>query len=142
MASKDPQKKKLSRQERKDLDIEISFLEGVVKRDPEFLEALQVLGDDYTQRGRFMEGLKIDEQLAQLRPNDSMVHYNLACSYSLTDRIDLAAEAIDRALSLGYRDFKWLIADPDLENLRQDPLFRKIRTRIRSLRVKTPEKPL
>ena len=60
MASKDPQKKKLSRQERKDLDIEISFLEGVVKRDPEFLEALQVLGDDYTQRGRFMEGLKID----------------------------------------------------------------------------------
>ena len=142
MASKDPQKKKLSRQERKDLDIEISFLEGVVKRDPEFLEALQVLGDDYTQRGRFMEGLKIDEQLAQLRPDDSMVHYNLACSYSLTDRIDLAAEALDRALSLWYRDFKWLNADPDLENLRQDPLFRKIRTRIRSLRVKTPEKPL
>lgn len=136
MASKDPQRKKLSRQERKNLDIEISFIEGVVNRDPSFLEALQVLGDDYTRKGRFTDGMRIDERLAQLSPEDSMVHYNLACSYSLTERIEPAAEALERALNLGYRDFKWLNDDPDLENLRQHPVFRRIRTKIRSLRIK------
>lgn len=137
MASNVPERKKLSRQERQNLDIEIGFIEGVVNRDPDFLEALQVLGDDYTRRGRFTDGLKIDERLAQIRPDDSMVQYNLACSYALTDRIEPAAEALERALNLGYRDFKWLNDDPDLEKLRQHPIFRKIRTKIRSLRVKS-----
>ena len=58
--------KKLSRQEQRDLDIEIHFLEGVVKRDRRYVEALQLLGDDYTRRGRFEEGLKVDCRLARL----------------------------------------------------------------------------
>ncbi len=136
MPKKCSPKKRLSRQERHNLDIEIGFIEGVVKRDPNYLEALQILGDDYTRRGRFVDGLKVDERLAKLRPQDSLVQYNLACSYSLTDRLELALEALERALSLGYRDFKWLAEDPDLENLRQHPLYRKIRAKIRTLQIK------
>ena len=128
--------RKLSRKEKRDLDIEIEFLEGVVRRDPGYLDALQVLGDDYTRRGRFPEGLKIDEKLAKLRPDDALVHYNLACSYSLTSRIDLAVLALERAITLGYRDFKWIHEDPDLENLRQDPAYRKIRAKLRTLQIK------
>jgi tetratricopeptide (TPR) repeat protein len=128
--------KKLTRKEKRDLDIEIGFLEGVVKRDPAYVDALQVLGDDYTRRGRFPDGLKIDESLARLRPNDALVHYNLACSYSLTNRLDLAALSIERAIALGYRDFKWLAEDPDLENLRQDPAYKKIRAKLKALQVK------
>ena len=127
--------KRLSRQEKHNLDIEIGFLEGVIRRDPAYVEALQVLGDDYTRRGRLTDGLKVDETLAQMRPKDALVQYNLACSYSLTDQCELAAQALDRALLLGYRDFKWLTQDPDLENLRQHPLFRKLRARIRTLRI-------
>ena len=64
MPKKSPVRKKLTRREQRNLDIEISFIEGVVRRDPRYLEALQVLGDDYTRRGRYREGLKIDETLA------------------------------------------------------------------------------
>lgn len=128
--------KKLTRQQARDLDIEIGFLEGVVRRDPKYIEALQVLGDDYTKRGRFVDGLAVDQQLARLRPSDSLVHYNLACSYSLTNCIDLAAQALERALSLGYRDFKWMAQDPDLLNLRQHPIYRKIRAKVRTIRIK------
>src|SRR5688572_19638921 len=98
--------KKLSWREKRDLDIEIGFLEGVVRRDPMYVDALQVLGDNYTRRGRFPDGLKVDENLAKLKPGDPLVHYNLACSYSLTKRLDLSALALERALALGYRDFK------------------------------------
>jgi len=78
--------RKLSRRQQRDLDIEIGFMEGVVQRDPRFVEALQILGDDYTRRGKFHEGLKIDEQLVELRPQDPTMLYNLACSYTLTRR--------------------------------------------------------
>lgn len=136
MRKKPSRAKSLSLKEKRDLDIEINFLEGVVRRDPGYIDALQILGDDYTRRGRFPEGLKVDEKLARLRPDDPLVQYNLACSYSLTKRTDLAALALEHAISLGYRDFKWMASDPDLENLRQDPAYRRIRAKLKELQVK------
>ena len=130
-------RKRATRQEMRDLDYEILFLAGVVRRDPTYVEALQILGDDYTRRGRFGEGLKIDELLCKLRPDDSLVHYNLACSYSLTDQFDLAVHALESSINLGYRDFKWMAQDPDLKNLRENAEYKKIRMKVRQLQVKT-----
>ena len=127
--------KKLTREQQRELDIKIGFMEGVVRRDPAFVEALQVLGDDYTRRGRYVAGLKVDEQLAQLRPEDSLVQYNLACSYSLTGNFNQAAAALARALDLGYRDFKWLARDPDLAAVREHPLYKAIRDKMRRIRA-------
>lgn len=128
--------KKLSRKEVRDLDVKITFLEGLVTRDPKYVEALQVLGDHYTQRGRFDHSLKIDQKLSRLEPRNPLVFYNLACSYSLNSDLDLAAAALEKALRLGYRDFKWLAKDPDLRPLRQHPLFRSIEDKIRKMKVK------
>lgn len=129
-------RKKLTRQEQRDLDIEISFLEGLLRRDPEYVEALQILGDDYTKRGMVEEGLKVDQKLSQLRPKDPLVYYNLACSYSLAGELELAVEALEKALMLGYRDFRWMARDPDLRKLRLSPLYKKIRNKIRTLRYR------
>ena len=131
-------RKKLTRQELKDLDLEILFLEGIVRRDPAYIEALQILGDDYTRRGLYAEGLKIDLRLARLRPQDAVVHYNLACSYSLTDQIELAFQTLHAAISLGYRDFKAMDNDPDLDNVRQHAEYKKIRAKLRGFQPKTP----
>jgi tetratricopeptide (TPR) repeat protein len=128
--------KKLSRKETRDLDVKITFLEGLVNRDPQYVEALQVLGDHYTQRGRFERSLTVDQRLARLEPRNPLVFYNLACSYSLTGEIDLAVSALEKALSLGYRDFKWLAKDPDLRLLRQHPLYRTIADKIRRMKVR------
>jgi len=111
-------------------------MRGVVRRDPGFVEALQVLGDDYTRRGKFQDGLKIDRKLAQLRPEDPAMFYNLACSYSLTKRYDRAVAALSRAIEQGYRDFKWLVKDPHLHGLRQHPLFKKIQVKILSVKIR------
>jgi tetratricopeptide (TPR) repeat protein len=129
--------KKLSRREARDLDIEIGFLEGVVRRDPEYVDALQLLGDNYTRRGRFTKGLEVDLRLCRLRPDDALTHYNLACSLALTGEAVQAIDALHRALDLGYRDFKWLRRDPDLRGLRRHPLYRAIRSRVRELEKQT-----
>jgi tetratricopeptide (TPR) repeat protein len=137
MASKSSvSKSRSARDQTRALDIQIQFMEGVVRRDPRYVEALQLLGDNYTKRGRYSEGLNVDERLAELEPENPMVFYNLACSYSLTDQCDRAADAIEKALSLGYRDFNWLIKDPDLKKLRAHPRYKAIRETIRALKAK------
>lgn len=136
MPQKSSTRKKLTRRETRDLDIKIDFIEGIVRRDPNYIEALQLLGDHYTQRGKFEDGLKIDETLSRLEPANPLVFYNLACSYSLTGEVELAATSLKTAINLGYRDFGWLAKDPDLRALRKHPLYRSIRDQIRRMNVK------
>jgi tetratricopeptide (TPR) repeat protein len=125
----------LTRKETRDLEVGISFLEGLVRRDPQYVDALQILGDHYTRRGDYAHGLKVDQQLSRLQPRNPLVFYNLACSHSLNGKLDEAAAALVKALRLGYRDFKWLARDPDLRQLRQHPLYRRIESKIRKMKV-------
>ncbi|MDQ6630167.1 MAG: hypothetical protein M3Y82_00225 [Verrucomicrobiota bacterium] len=133
MAKKNNLRNKLTHQEQRELNVEIEFMEGIVRRAPEYVEALQILGDDYTRRGSIAEGLKVDQQLAQLRPEDPLICYNLACSYSLAKKYALAVGALERAFQFGYRNFKWMAKDPDLKNLRSSPLYETIRAKLRDL---------
>src|SRR5262245_59774556 len=136
MPQKSSARKRMSRRETRDLDVKIRFMEGVVRRAPEYIEALQLLGDHYTQRGQFNDGLKVDERLSHLEPANPLVFYNLACSYSLTGNVEGAADALETALHLGYRDFKWLAKDPDLRTLRKHPIYRSLEEKIRRMKVK------
>jgi len=136
MPLKNSARRKTSRATQRDLDTRIEFMEGIVRRDPDYVDALQLLGDHYTQRGRFNEGLKVDERLARLDPENALVFYNLACSYSLTDQFDRAALALEKALSLGYRDFAWLAKDPDLKKFRGQPAYNEIKAIIQRMKNK------
>lgn len=129
-------KKKATRQKTRELDLQIKFMEGLVRRDPEYVDALQLLGDHYTQRGRYAQSLEVDERLSRLQPDDPFVYYNLACSYSLNRQFDLAVQALEKALNLGYRDLNWIAKDPDLRQLRKHALFRRIADKLRRLKVK------
>ncbi|MEO1263684.1 MAG: NINE protein [Bacteroidota bacterium] len=42
----------------------------------------------------------------ELAPNDIASHFNIACAYSLTEHSDLAFYHLDRAVSLGFKDFE------------------------------------
>lgn len=137
MAELNSANNKLSTREQRDLDIEIQFLEGVVRRDRRYVEALQLLGDNYTRRGRFKDGLQVDRRLARLCPEDPLVHYNLACSFSLTEEFRKAAHALRKALQSGYRDFEHLRRDSDLEPLRQTNLYAAIEQEIAELEAET-----
>jgi tetratricopeptide (TPR) repeat protein len=45
------------------------------------------------------------------------IYYNLACIYSLTNRLDLAQDNLKEALENGYPYIEYLYNDPDLYNL-------------------------
>ena len=112
------------RRNRVDIEFEIKFYEEILKKAPNFIEALIVLGDLYTKTSRYKEGLEIDKRLLKLRPDDPTVLYNLACSFSLMKHIDESLTLLKAAVEFGYDDFEYMQYDEDLTNLREDSRFK------------------
>jgi len=112
------------------LDLEIDLCENVLKRVPDDVQALSLLGQSYTRRGLYKKGLDVDKKLCRLRPNDSVAHYNLACSHSLLGLVDEALEVLQKAVDLGYADYVHMRSDKDLNNIREHPRYKEIAGRL------------
>jgi len=105
---------------------EIRFYEDILKRNPDYVEVLMLLGNLYTGRKMYEQGLQVDQRLATLKKDDPIVHYNLACSHSLLKQVDDALRALSRAVELGYRDVEHMENDSDLDNVRSDPRYAEL----------------
>ena len=131
-------------QSENDIDFEIRFYESILKDSPDFIETMIALADLYTKKGLYREGLELDERLSRLRPDDAVIFYNLACSYSLLNEQYAALNAIKRAIELGYDDFDHLYSDKDLVHLMADEEFRKylkeIQKKLKSSKKLLPRK--
>jgi tetratricopeptide (TPR) repeat protein len=108
------------------IDFELEFFAGILSRLPDYVDVLRIMGNLLTLKRRYAEGLQIDKRLVQLRPNDALAHYNLACSYALLKRPDLCLKTLRRAVELGYRDFHYMKEDRDLDSIRHDPRYRQL----------------
>jgi Flp pilus assembly protein TadD len=112
--------------DRSQLDFELEFYGKLLAARPTFAEVLLVQASNLTTKGRLQEGLAVDQQLVALRPTDPTAHYNLACRYALLQQADLAISTLRKAVELGYRDFRFMEQDRDLDSIRTDPRFRQI----------------
>ena len=99
-------------------------------RHPENLEALSELAHLLTQLGRFDEGLAADRRLVKAMPESDLVHYNYACSLSLSGLPVEAMDALELAIELGYDDAPHLAADEDFANLQKEPRFQRLLKRL------------
>jgi tetratricopeptide (TPR) repeat protein len=113
-------------QDQNQLDFEVEFFGRILERRPDYVDVLRVQGNNLTLKGRYAEGLQIDKRLVALRPSDPLAHYNLACSYALLRKSELALKTLRRAIELGYRDFRYMREDRDLDSIRHDPRFRQL----------------
>ncbi|MCC5839252.1 MAG: hypothetical protein JJT96_03930 [Opitutales bacterium] len=113
---------------------EIEFLEGIVRRESTYVEALEMLATLYTKSGRLDEGLRIDRKLVAMQPENATHHYNLACSLALKNQRARAVTALRKAISLGYDDFQWMLTDEDLKPLRGHPRFIELMEELQSER--------
>ena len=108
------------------LDFEIRFYERLLTAHPDFSDVLIPLAEAYTRRGLHDKGLQVDLRLTQLRSQDPIAWYNLACSYAQLKRVDESLDALRRAFEFGYRDLSHLRRDPDLANIRHSPQYRQL----------------
>jgi tetratricopeptide (TPR) repeat protein len=118
--------------ERSQLDFEIEFFAKLLSTIPNYAEVLRAQACNLTVKGRLQDGLAVDKQLVASRPADPTAHYNLACRYALLKQADMALGALRKAIELGYRDFRFMEKDRDLESIRKDPRFRQLVREYRS----------
>lgn len=112
------------------LDFEIEFYKSITQESPNYIDALMLLGEAYTRKGLYSKGLEIDRRLTDLRPNDPIFHYNLACSYSLMHMKKPALHSLKKSISLGYWDLEHLATDSDLSFLHDDKSFQRLMRRL------------
>src|SRR3954464_15077200 len=116
----------MAKEKNHDPEFDMGFYESVLKRDPAYVDVIEILGGLYTKHGRIADGLKMDRKLVKLQPRNATAHYNLACSLALAKRKSDALRELREAVQLGYRDFDWMLQDPDLEPLKQHPEFQAL----------------
>jgi len=116
----------MSRPPKSDPAFEITFFESVHRRCPRYTEVIELLGGLYTKTGRIADGLRMDRKLVKLQPTNATAHYNLACSFALSNRPLDALDTLRVAHQLGYTDYEWMRQDPDLASLKADAQFLKI----------------
>jgi serine/threonine protein kinase/Flp pilus assembly protein TadD len=107
-------------------EMEMVVLERQLELVPEDVRARSLLAADYANLGRSEDAIRHLEMAIALRPDDSNVLYNSACTYCVLGKKVEALDLIRRALAHGYANFDWPRQDPDLKLLHTDPEFIKL----------------
>jgi tetratricopeptide (TPR) repeat protein len=107
-------------------DKAIKEFTAAIEKYPNYDLAYSDRAAAYAQQKKFSKASDDLKKAVEINPGNPVVHYNLASLYSLQNRSDLALDSLDRALELGFKDYNFLLNDPDLNNVRKHPEFRKI----------------
>lgn len=105
---------------------EMTVLQQQLELVPEDVRARILLAADYASIGNAEDSVRQLEMAVTLRPNDSSVLYNAACTYGLLGKRQEALETLVRAKQAGYSNLDWIRRDPDLAVLHGDPVFEEM----------------
>jgi TolB-like protein/Flp pilus assembly protein TadD len=75
-------------------------------------------------------------------PEGSQVPYYVAALYAWRGDNDQASRWLEQAITLGYRDYRWISVDPQLEDLRSTAQYRDIMSSLRSTHEEMRENAL
>jgi serine/threonine protein kinase/Flp pilus assembly protein TadD len=107
-------------------EMEMCALERQLELVPEDVRARSLLAADYAGLGRSEDAVRHIEMVVALRPNDSSVLYNAACTCAVLGKKSEAIDLLRRSLAVGYSNFDWPRQDPDLASVHDDPEFLKL----------------
>jgi TolB-like protein/Flp pilus assembly protein TadD len=62
----------------------------------------------------------------QSDPTNPLMLYNIGCFYADAGKPGLALDHLERSIELGMRNRDWLMTDPDLNSIRDDPRFQAL----------------
>jgi tetratricopeptide (TPR) repeat protein len=97
---------------------------AVLQINPEYVLAHGALAGIYRRIG--MDAKASQHINIALPKMDRESSYNRACFYSICGDMDLAFEFLELALINNDTTVEWILADPDLDQLRADPRFQKL----------------
>lgn len=106
-------------------------------------QGLRLTESDRHERAEkyYQKALEQYDKVLKIDDCQPTAHYNIACTHSLRKKLDDAFKALEKSIDCGFQDFRWFQKDPDLDNLRDDPRYKKILERIDEERGKRKKAP-
>ncbi len=104
----------------------IQVFEAHLKKIPEDARARVLLAVDYAELGHVEDAMREANLALELRSNESMVLYNLACLFCRLQKKEEAMDALRKSWQAGYRDAVWTRRDTDLDLLHDVPEFNRL----------------
>jgi len=93
---------------------------------PDDIHVWLALGWCYKRTGQLAKAISALERAVKIDPSEGMLHYNLACYWSLARNRTLALRYLAHALEIDC-NFRDLVRDePDFNPLRDDPQFKQL----------------
>ncbi|MEP7213417.1 MAG: protein kinase [Acidobacteriota bacterium] len=105
---------------------EIAIFESQLKKTPEDARVRVLLSANYASQGRYDDAKREVDLAMALRPDDTMILYNIACTLCEMNNTKDAIAALKKAWEAGYRNPIWTRQDPDLAILHGDPEFERL----------------
>ena len=101
----------------------IPLLEKAQSLRKSHVPTLLSLGVCYLREHRYPEAERQFLAALKFEPNNSVIHYNLACLYSLDDDLPRAIKALHAAILFDRRAKRAALTEPDLAKVRTRPEF-------------------
>ena len=93
---------------------------------PDNISIWLALGWCYKRTGKLDRAIESLEEALEIEPRDALVHYNLACYWSLARNKRQALACLARAFEL-QEEYRNLVADEsDFDPIRDDPAFQAL----------------
>src|SRR5438067_3663001 len=105
------------------------ILERQIELVPEEVRARVFMAVYYALSNDFAKASRQLEVAVTLRPKDSNILYNTACTYGVMQNKPQALAMLKRAIEAGYGNLDWASRDPDLTCLRDEPEFHRLMQR-------------
>jgi non-specific serine/threonine protein kinase len=101
-------------------------LEKQLELVPEDVRARILIAGAYANLGRAEDSVRHLDTAVALRPGDTNVLYNAACTLGVLQKKADALAMLRKALAAGYGNLDWVSRDPDFAILRDDPEFQAL----------------
>jgi TolB-like protein/Flp pilus assembly protein TadD len=108
----------------------IAIAEAHLKLTPDDARALYMGANGLVATGEVEKGLAWASRAVEMDPDDPMLLYNVACIFSLANRVDEALGYIEASVDNGMRLRGWLEHDSNLDNIRNTPRFQATMARL------------
>jgi serine/threonine protein kinase/Flp pilus assembly protein TadD len=104
----------------------VRVLQRQLELVPEDVRARIFLATLYASRKSNDLAVRELEMAVTMRPRDSNILYNAACTYGIMGQKSEALSLLRRAREAGYGNIEWALRDPDLACLHEDPEFQRL----------------
>ena len=84
------------------------------------------LGIQFHLRAQYDSAIHYIQNAIRINPKNAKAYFDLACSYALTNKPEQAVLYLRQAFERGFRNYDFLLTDPDLTGLKNFKEFQAL----------------